>query len=386
MSLPLQQLAQLPQVGDRMIMAGTIVTGESVIEGGWLKIIEGRVAALGPGPAPEPVDVDLGDQIVVPGFVDLHVHGGGGGSFDEAGTTDRAIAFHRAHGTTTTLASLVTASPTNLVDSITRLAGLAEAGLIAGIHLEGPWLAESRSGAHQVSELRDPEPDELRTVLAAGRGMIKMITFAPERPGALDAIRLVVDAGVVAAVGHTDASYDLVRTAIEAGATVATHLFNAMTPIHHREPGPILALLEDPRVTVEQILDGVHLHAAIYRQVTAAAGADRVALVTDAMAAAGLPDGSYRLGALEVVVTDGLPKLAERDTIAGSTATTDRLFRNAVRASGRPRNEALLAAARQTSVNPARVLGLTDRHLEVGGRADLVVLDAELELVGSTSG
>ena len=210
------------------------------------------------------------------------------------------IDFHREHGTTTTLASVVTASPEHLLASVARLADLTEQGVIAGIHLEGPWLSELRPGAHQVSELRDPDRDELAAVLAAGRGAIRMITFAPERPGALEAIRMAVDDGVVAAIGHTDASYASARAGIAAGATVATHLFNAMAPIHHREPGPIVALLEDPRVVVEVVLDGVHLHPVIYGHVVAAAGPNRVALVTDAIAAAGLADGDYVLGQLTV--------------------------------------------------------------------------------------
>lgn len=367
-------VVELPAQGG-VVAARTVVTGTTVLTDGWLVVADGRVTAVGAGPAPGPVDLDLGDATVVPGFVDLHVHGGGGGAFDDATTSRAGIDFHRAHGTTTTLASLVTAAPDALLDSVRRLADLTERGLIAGIHLEGPWLAESRCGAHQVSELRDPDLDEVRALLAAGRDTIRMITFAPERPGALEAIRLAVDHGVVAAVGHTDAPYDLTRAAIGAGARVATHLFNAMTPIHHRDPGPVVALLEDPRVLLELVLDGVHVHPAIYRQVSSAVGPDRLVLVTDAMAAAGLPDGSYCLGALEVLVVDGQPRLADRDTIAGSTATTDQLFRHAVRFGGLPWSEALLAAVRQTSANPARVLGLTDRHLDVGGRADLVAFE-----------
>ena len=364
-------------VSGMILAAGTLVTGETVLTDGWLVIDGGRVSAVGSGAPPRPADVDLGDQIVVPGFVDLHVHGGGGGAYD-ADNAVTGVDFHREHGTTTTLASVVTASPAHLLTAVARLADLTEQGAVAGIHLEGPWLSEHRPGAHQVSELRDPDRDELAAVLAAGRGAIRMITFAPERPGALEAIRVAVDHGVVAAIGHTNASYATARAGIEAGATVATHLFNAMTPIHHREPGPIIALLEDSRVTVEVILDGIHLHPVIYGHVVAAAGSDRVALVTDAIAAAGLADGDYVLGELKVTVTDGVSKLADQDTIAGGTATTDRLFGNAVRFSGWARPDALLAAARQTSTNPARVLGLTDRTLEPGGAADLVVLDADL--------
>jgi N-acetylglucosamine-6-phosphate deacetylase len=210
-----------------------------------------------------------------------------------------------------------------------------------------------------------------------------MVTVAPELEGAQDAIGRIVAGGAVAAVGHTDATYEQTRAAIRAGARMATHLFNAMRPVHHREPGPVLALLEDPAVTVELVGDGVHLHPALARHVWAAAGTDRVALVTDAMAAAGMPDGSYRLGALPVEVAGGVARLAGTDTIAGSTATMDQLFRFAVRHSGLNRDAALVAAVRQTSVNPARAVGLHELGLVGGGlaegaAADLVVLDEAL--------
>ena len=205
-----------------------------------------------------------------------------------------------------------------------------------------------------------------------------MVTLAPERSGGIEAIRRIVDAGAVAAVGHTEASYQQTCAAIEAGATVGTHLFNAMRPIHHREPGPVIALLEDSRVTVELIADGVHVDAALYRHVTKIAGTGRVSLVTDAMAAAGMEDGAYRIGPLAVDVTGGVAHLAGTDTIAGSTATMDTLFRFAVTHSRLPRDEAIRLAVCQSSVNPARALGLPSPVLQPGARADLVVLDAEL--------
>jgi N-acetylglucosamine-6-phosphate deacetylase len=219
-------------------------------------------------------------------------------------------------------------------------------------------------------------------VLDVGAGTIRMVTLAPERAGGLEAIRQVVDAGAVAAVGHTEATYSQTCAAIDAGATVGTHLFNAMRPIHHREPGPVIALLEDPRVTVEVIADGVHVNPALYRHVTRSAGPDRVSLVTDAMAAAGMSDGAYRIGPLAVDVADGVAHLAGTETIAGSTATMDRLFRFAVAHSvgqdGLHRDEALALAVRQSSINPARALGLAYPALQSGAAANLVVLDAEL--------
>jgi N-acetylglucosamine-6-phosphate deacetylase len=364
--------------------ADTLLTGRELLRPGWIEVSDGTVAAVGAGAAPGPVDRDLGSVTVVPGFVDTHVHGGGGANFSAASTTDTstAIAMHRRYGTTTVVASLVTASPDELLCQVTGLADDVRAGLLAGIHLEGPWLSTKRCGAHQPSLMRDPDPTEIDRVLDAGEGAIRMITLAPERDRALAAIERIVDRGVVTAVGHTEATYLQTRAAIAAGATVGTHLFNAMRPINTREPGPVIALLEDSRVTVEVITDGVHVDPALYRHVTHSVGPDRVSLITDAMAATGMADGVYHLGPVEVDVVDGLARVAGTETIAGSTATMDRVFRFAVTHSGLPRDEALMLAVRQASINPARALGLPSTGLAPGAAADLVVLDADLAVTG----
>ena len=186
----------------------------------------------------------------------------------------------------------------------------------------------------------------------------------------------------MAAVGHTEATYAQTRMAIAAGATVGTHLFNAMRPIHTREPGPVIALVEDPRVTVEMITDGVHVDPALYRHVASSAGDDRVSLITDAMAATGMADGVYHLGPVEVDVVDGVARVAGTETIAGSTATMDRVFRFAVTHCGLPRDEALMLGVRQAAINPARALGLPCAGLVPGASADLVVLDADFAVAG----
>ena len=300
-------------------------------------------------------------------------------SHDETAT---AVAYHRRYGTTTLVASLVTADPAELLRQVGELADDVHAGLIAGIHIEGPWISTKRCGAHQPSLMRDPDPAEIDRVLDASGGAVRMITFAPERDGAMAAIGRIVDAGVVAAVGHTEATYEQTRAAIAAGATVGTHLFNAMRPIDRREPGPIVALLEDSRVTVELITDGVHVDPAIYRLAARSAGPDRVSLITDAMAATGMADGVYHLGPITVDVVSGVARVAGTDTIAGSTATMDRQFRFAVDHSGLPRDEALMVAVRQASINPARALGLPCTGLVKGASADLVVLDSDLTVTG----
>ncbi|MDT5208687.1 MAG: N-acetylglucosamine-6-phosphate deacetylase [Mycobacterium sp.] len=367
-----------------LLTVDTLLTGRELLRPGWIEISHGVVDAIGTGAPPRPADSDLGALTVVPGFVDTHLHGGGGANFSTASTaeTATAAALHRKHGTTTLVASLVTAAPAELLRQVTELADDVRAGLIDGIHLEGPWLSATRCGAHQPSLMRDPDPAEIDRLLDAGGGAIRMVTIAPERDGALAAIEQIVNAGVVAAVGHTEATYEKTRAAIAAGATVGTHLFNAMRPIDRREPGPIVALLEDDRITVELITDGVHVDPAIYRHVTRAAGPDRVSLITDAMAAAGMADGEYWLGPLAVTVADGVARVAGTQTIAGGTATMDRVFRFAVVDSGLPRDEALMAAVRQASINPARALGLPCTGLVPGATADLVVLDSELAVTG----
>lgn len=372
-----------------LVTASTLVTGDAVLRPGWLDISAGTVTGLGQGEPPRPLtdgDMVLGEVTVVPGFVDMHVHGGGGGAFPVATDeeTATAVEMHLAHGTTTIMASLVSARPDELLRQVDVLSAHVQDGLIGGIHLEGPWLSPLKKGAHDPGALRSPDAGEVSRVLTAARGTVRMVTIAPELDGGLDAVRQVVDEGVVAAVGHTDASYEQTLAAIDAGARVGTHLFNAMRPVHHREPGPVTALVEDPRVTVEMIGDGVHLHPSLYRGVCQRVGPDRVTLVTDAMSAAGMPDGSYRLGTLGVDVVDGVARVAGTDTIAGSTATMDQLFRFAVThgatGTGNTGDTALLRAVRQTSVNPARAVGFPTAGLHVGGRADAVVLDADLQV------
>ena len=391
---------------DGVIAAGRVVTGTATHEPGWVEHAAGRVVAVGAGAPPrEPVH-DLGPETtLVPGFVDIHVHGGGGADYPsgEPAAARAARAAHRAHGTTRSMASLVAAAPEALRAQLAALAPLVADGTLGGVHLEGPWISPARAGAHDPAQLRHPDPAEIDALLAVAPGAVRMVTLAPELPGALDAIARFRAAGVVVAIGHTDADAATVRAAIEAGATVATHLFNAMPPLHHRAPGPVLALLEDPRVTVELIADGTHLDPALARWVAAQAGPDRVALVTDAMGAAGCGDGSYRLGALDVVVGDGVARLAGSDTIAGSTVTMDALFRaaagwgapaagagaaspaalsSAALSAAALSAAALQAAVRMTATTPARTVGWDDvGDLAPGRWADCVALDPDLRVI-----
>jgi N-acetylglucosamine-6-phosphate deacetylase len=354
-----------------------LVTPDDVLENAWLQVVDGYILALGPRSRGMPADgqrpENLGDVTVVPGFVDIHTHGGGGATYS---TTDpeearKVAAFHAKHGTTTTMASLVTAPLDDLVSQTACLADLVTDGVIAGVHLEGPFLSEARCGAHEPTLLRDPVESDVKKVLSRA---VKMVTIAPELPSGLQAIRQVVDAGVVAALGHTDATYEQMIAGADAGATVATHLFNGMRPFHHRDPGPVGAALNDPRLMLEVINDGMHLDPQVVRVALAAAGVSRIALITDAMVATGMPNGRYLLGSLEVDVKDGLATLATgTHSIAGSTLTMDVAYANAVKA-----GVSLVDASRMASTTPAEAFGwYTVGALEIGKRADLVLLDDE---------
>nr|WP_218885572.1 amidohydrolase family protein [Kineococcus aurantiacus] len=352
---------------------GTVRTGARVLPGGWALLERGEVLRVGTGPAPA-ADETVEGAHVVPGFVDVHCHGGGGASFggpvEDAATV---VATHRAHGTTTLVASLVTRPVEELAATLDAYADLVADGVLAGVHLEGPWLSPDHRGAHDPALLRTPDPADLDRLL--GTGLVRVVTIAPELPGGLDAVRRTAAAGAVAAVGHTGAGADVVREAVEAGATWATHLFNAMPPLHHRDPGPVAALLEDERVTVELIADGVHLHPLTVSLAAHRAGPGRVALVTDAMAATGSADGRYRLGDLDVDVVGGVARLVEGGSIAGSTLTLDRALRFAVTRAGLELDDALAAV----TSTPARGLGRTDvGHLEPGARGGAVVLTDDL--------
>src|ERR1700744_1100025 len=367
-----------------LIAAGAVALEQGICRPGWVETSGGRIVGCGSGLPPRPAEVDMPEALLVPGFVDIHVHGGGGASYTDGNDSDilRAAMFHRRHGTTTSVASLVTSSPADLLTAVRALAASTRAGIVAGIHLEGPWLSAAHCGAHDPAQLRDAVPAEIDALLAAGGGAIRMVTLAPERVGSSDAISRLIDAGVIVAVGHTEATYEQTRHAVDLGATVGTHLFNAMRPVHHREPGPAIALLEDARVIVELIADGVHVHPARQRAVIESAGADRVALVTDATAAAGLGDGEFRLGTMQIDVVEQVARGRGTSTIAGSTATMDQLFRKTA-GLGSDRDAALSAAVQMTSATPATALGL-DRvgSLRAGADANLVVLDRDLQVTG----
>lgn len=375
-----------------VIHSALLVSDGRAMRDGWLRIEGGRIVARGDGEgwrAAAQAGDDVQDAVAIagegavltPGLIDLHGHGAAGASYDDgADAIRRARAHHRQHGTTRAVVSLVTASLADLEARVAEIAQLAQQDDdILGSHLEGPFLDPGHHGAHELSLLRAPDADAVTRLLAAGvvdgAQTIRQVTIAPELPGALAAIRQIVASGAIAAIGHTDADATATAAAIDAGATLVTHAFNAMPAIHHRRPGPIPVAARDERVVLELIADGVHVDDAVMLLLLRAAPG-RIALVTDAMAATGMADGDYALGSLQVVVADGVATVRGTETIAGSTLTQDAAVRRIV-ALGVDLPDAVEAA---TGV-PARALGRDDLgSLRVAAAADAVLWTRDLEV------
>jgi len=335
-------------------------------------------------------ELNAGGRIVVPGFVDVHIHGAGGRDVMEGSREALEIiaATVATHGTTSLVATTVTASEKETRDSV---AGIAHFILntsqyparelsaeILGIHFEGPFISPARRGVHPAKWIMPPSSEMLAHLLGEARGTAQILTLAPELPGALDLIFAARKAGLIVSLGHTDATYEQAQAAIEAGASHAAHVFNAMRPFSHRGTGVIGAVLTSPKVSAELIADGVHVDDAAMRMLVGLKAADRVILVSDGISATGMPDGEYQLGMFKVKVSGGVARNAE-GKLAGSTLTLDRALRNMV-ALGAP----LSSALRMLTANPARQIGLGARKgvLAPGADADLVFLDDKLEVSG----
>lgn len=365
-----------------VLTGARVANPEGVLDNAWIAVSEDRITAVGTGPAPAGPRRETGGALIVPGFVDLHCHGGGGASFASTDPTEiaTAVATHRRHGTTTLLASLVSDAVPTLVSQLAVLAELVSEEELAGVHLEGPFLSRAHRGAHDASVLSDPDSSTIDALLRAGRDHIRMVTLAPELPGGVAAVQQLSTAGVTVGLGHTAGTHEQVRSAIAAGARVATHLFNGMPPLHHRDPGPVGALLDDERITLELIPDRIHVHPAVLRLTARSAGPGRVVSVTDATPAAGAADGRYRLGKLDIDVTDGVATAVDGGALAGSTVTMDTAFRNMVTAAGMSVPDAVRASASR----PAELLGLAHRagRIDAGLEANLVVLDEDIRLIG----
>ncbi|MGZ4313702.1 MAG: N-acetylglucosamine-6-phosphate deacetylase [Solirubrobacteraceae bacterium] len=366
----------------RVVAGGRVVTPGGVAGDGWVHVEGELIVSVGAGqPAIDAPLVDLEGAWLLPGFVDLHMHGGGGHSVAASREAmDGAVAFHRRHGTTATLVSLMTAPVDELAEQLTWAAelhrrGPTPGGHVLGSHLEGPFLSPRRSGAQNEAHMLAPDAAVLDRLVAAADGSLRMITLAPELDGALALIAPLRRQGVIVAMGHSDATYEQATAAIRAGANHATHLFNAMPSLHHRAPGLVGAALE-AGLPCELINDGRHVHPAVIRLVARLISCP--VLVTDAIDATGVGDGTFVLGGQEVRVHEGEARLARTESLAGSTLTMAEALRRAVTDTGLSLEQASAAA----SGNPARVLGLEASTGSVGPgrRADLVVLDDALQV------
>jgi len=400
-------VSTLPE--SEILLRGRVVTPTDVLPDGLLVTRGSRIAWIGPADeAPAPWNERLpepSEDTVLPGLVDLHCHGGGGASFPDATTPEQvatAAAEHLRHGTTTLVASLVTAPRDVLLERTALLAQAAQDGVIGGIHLEGPFLSHARCGAQNPGDMLPGDPALVGEVVAAARGHLVTMTVAPEVAGVCataadaddDVLAALVAGGALPSVGHTDASAAQVEAAVDrafdllaaspaarSGRPTATHLFNGMRPVHHRDPGPVLACLAAAargELVVELVADGTHLDPGTVASVFDLVGADAVALVTDAMAAAGMADGDYQLGPMAVRVADGVARIVDGDGEPGAIAGGIGHLLDVVRATvdaGVP----VVDAVRAASVTPATVLGLHDvGGLVVGLRADVLVVDADL--------
>lgn len=358
-----------------------IYTPLEVLQPGTIYTESGRIVRVSPGI--DKKGEDLHGIAIAPGFIDVHIHGYGG--YDtNAGTADTLQALSQTllpHGVTSFIPSTVTASHKDLLRAaqataeaivVQERAAKPEGATILGLHLEGPYINREKKGAQNPAYIREPSWDEFLEYWQAAQGHIRTITVAPEVPGALEFIAKVAALGVTVSIGHTNATYEETKAAVVAGATRATHLFNAMPPIHHRRPGTVIACLESPQVYLELITDLVHVSAPMIRLSWRFARPERVALITDAIPAAGLPDGNYTLGDLYVRVEEGVPRL-DSGALAGSTLTMDRAVRNLVSIGIRLQDSLIM-----TTYTPARACGVSDRGLlRPGNRADLVALDPD---------
>ncbi len=350
-----------------IISAATVLIDQELQKEVWLEVEDGLIRSINSGSTPE-YDYRY-DGILIPGFVDIHCHGGGGKYFSSLTDAEisQVIATHRAGGTVAGLASLVTEPIPNLLEQIKRLVPFAKRGEIAGIHLEGPYLSHARCGAHDPALLRTPTISEVQTLLDAGQGFIKMITIAPELDGALEVIEYLSKCGVIAAIGHSQSDAKTAEAAIDRGASVVTHFNNAMPKVVDGPGTMSSAVISDLRVSLELILDGEHVSTAIVRDVFTAAP-NRIVMVTDAMSAAGSVDGNYQIAQLEILVKDSVARLASNGSLAGSTLTMAKAFNHALNEIGISITEAVHAA----STLPALILGRTDLgEIAVGKSAQL---------------
>jgi N-acetylglucosamine-6-phosphate deacetylase len=373
-----------------LLHVGSVLTPTAEITNGGILIRDGVIEELGPRegmrlPA-DAEEISATDKTAIPGFVDVHIHGAGGrdvmeGSPEALSGVTKIVA---RHGTTSFVATTVTASPDDTIRSVEGIARYISQqhetdevrAEVLGIHFEGPFLSPARRGVHPPEWLQLPSAELLEKLLQAAAGNAQILTIAPELLGAMPCIDAARNAGMVVAVGHTDATYEQTRAAIAHGVRHAVHVYNAMRPFSHRDSGVIGAVLTSPEVSAELIADGVHVDETAMRVLLQAKGPQHMILISDGISATGMPDGKYMLGKLEVTVSGGICRNSE-GKLAGSTLTLDKALRNIV-GLGIP----LADAVRMLTLNPAALLGIEFKKgtLRVGADADIVLLNEDLRL------
>ena len=371
-----------------IIINGTIITPFQLISGKAIIVEKGKIREivnkeeLSTATLKEVEVIEGKDKFVVPGYIDIHVHGGGGSDImdgDYEAINQVAIA-HSHFGTTSFLPTIMTMSKDKIIRSLRSICEAAKKGTagaeILGIHMEGPYINPKKKGAQKEEDIKKISLEEFLEFNQASGNLIRLVTIAPEMPGAIGLIKYLYKQGIIASVGHSNATYVQTQAGIQAGLSHVTHTFNAMRKLHHREPGVVGAALTSPELTVEVIADGIHIHPIVLKILTKIKEGEKIVLITDAMRAAGLKDGTYDLGGQEVIVAKGQARLKD-GTLAGSVLTMDKAVRNLVTKV----EVSLMKAVQMASFNPAKCLGIDDRKgsLEPGKDADIVILNKNLE-------
>jgi N-acetylglucosamine-6-phosphate deacetylase len=370
------------------IFAKEIITPETIIPQGVVLVEGKKILQVGSRSTVRVADdefemLHFEGQTLVPGFIDVHIHGGQGrdvmeGSLEAIEVVSKFLA---AHGTTSYLATTVTASPIVTIQAVENLGKLISqdtgGARVLGLHLEGPFISQEKRGVHPSEHIRPPSTRIFDELVKMSNNQVKLITLAPETPGGLDFIRHIRAKGILVSLGHSNATGEVARQAIQAGASNATHTFNAMRNFNHREPGILGAVLTDSRIWAELIADGVHVDPVAIQMLLKCKGPRRILLITDALSAAGMPDGDYQLGSLPIRVSEGVCRSRE-GVLAGSTLTQDRALRNIVSWTGLPLEEAVYMVSR----NPAESVGVSGfkGSIQAGYDADLVLLNYDLSV------
>ena len=373
------------QSGTCVIRNARIALPEQVISNGFLEIADGRIVKVAegePSSSTSELIYDAHKATITPGFIDLHVHGGNGGAFTSIDPAEHNLAreFHLKNGTTSMLASTHTTEFSSLLAILKSLSESSKSNKngskVLGIHTEGPFISEHKPGAHVIAQLKTGDLSSIEEVLSAADNFVSMVTVAPEIPGGLEAIKYLSGKNIISSIGHTNATYAQAVEGIKAGARSTTHLFNAMSPLAHRDPGAVGAVLDNEDIFAELILDGIHIHEAIFRIALKSKGVDRINLITDATSLAGLADGEYgEVPDRAVTKIGGKIVLSGTDTLAGSALSMNMVYQNAAKFAQLTLSE----LSKISSLNAAKILGKESEigSLEVGKLADLVLLDAE---------